>query len=299
MLYDLSMVLENAYQNSTDNARNVIRVLPLSRPGVQRLVAGTIQISPSPDERIDRNDFFGNAVTEVTFRQPISALKIALSARVEREQPTRTLDLSPNQAGLRSELQNSTDLTPNSPLHYLVASPRIALAEPFLMFAKETVSSGMPVLQMVRAIGQRLHSEMRFDAEATDVDTPAETAFANRHGVCQDFSHIMISCLRCLGIPAGYVSGFLRTLPPEGQARLEGADAMHAWVRAWCGKEVGWVEYDPTNDLMVGTDHVVVGYGRDYADVAPLKGVLRTSGGQAGTHRVDLVPLDQATAPAL
>jgi transglutaminase-like putative cysteine protease len=109
----------------------------------------------------------------------------------------------------------------------------------------------------------------------------------------------MIAGLRSIGVPAGYVSGFLRTTPPKGQPRLEGADAMHAWVRAWCGKEGGGVEYDPTNDLMVGTDHVVVGYGRDYADVAPLKGVLRTSGGQAGTHRVDLVPLDQATAPAL
>ncbi|WP_420569255.1 transglutaminase family protein [Thalassovita sp.] len=299
MLYDLSMVLENEYQNSTDNARNVIRVLPLTLPNVQRLVVGSVHISPAPDERMDRNDFFGNAVTEITFRQPISSLQITLTARVERLRPARSLDLSPKLAGLRTELQSSTDLTPHSPLHYLVASPRIAMSEPFLLFAKDTVSPEMTVMQMVLAIGQRLHAEMRFDAEATDVGTPALTAFENRHGVCQDFSHIMISCLRALGIPAGYVSGFLRTLPPKGQERLEGADAMHAWVRIWCGKEVGWVEYDPTNDLMVGADHLVVGYGRDYADVAPLKGVLRTSGGQAGTHRVDVVPLDAAAEPAL
>jgi transglutaminase-like putative cysteine protease len=299
MLYDLTMVLENAYQNSTDTARNVVRVLPLDWQGQQRLVAGSIDISPSPDERVDRNDFFGNAVTEIAFRQAISSLKITLKARVERLSPPRKLDLSPDLPGLRIELQSSTDLTPHSPLHYLVASPRITLSEPFLVFAQDAVSAEMPVLQMVRAIGKRLHSEMRFDAQATDVDTPALVAFENRHGVCQDFSHIMIACLRSLGIPAGYVSGFLRTLPPEGQERLEGADAMHAWIRAWCGKEVGWVEYDPTNDLMVGTDHLVVGYGRDYADVAPLKGVLRTSGGQEGTHRVDVIPLDQAATPVI
>lgn len=298
MQYDLSMVLENTYQNSTDNARNVIRVLPLSQPGVQRLISGSVSVQPRADERIDRNDFFGNAVTEVTFRQPISTLKVTLTARVERTVQGSKLDLSPDLRGLKTELQSSTDLTPHSPLHYLVASPRIALVDAFLLFSQDTVTPPMTTLQMVRAVGKRLHDEMRFDAKATTVDTLPQQAFANRHGVCQDFSHIMIGCLRCLGIPAGYVSGFLRTKPPEGQARLEGADAMHAWVRAWCGKEVGWIEYDPTNDLLVSTDHVVVGYGRDYSDVAPLKGVLRTSGSQVGTHRVDVIPLDEAAQPA-
>ena len=122
------------------------------------------------------------------------------------------------------------------------------------------------------------------------VDTPAIDAFERRHGVCQDFSHIMIACLRSIGIPAGYVSGFLRTIPPEGQQRLEGADAMHAWVRAWCGIESGWIEYDPTNALRVGQDHIVVARGRDYGDTAPVKGVLRTAGTQTTGHKVDVIP---------
>jgi transglutaminase-like putative cysteine protease len=132
---------------------------------------------------------------------------------------------------------------------------------------------------------------MRFDAAATTVETPATEAFAARHGVCQDFTHIMIIALRSLGIPAGYVSGYLRTLPPPGQERLEGADAMHAWVSAWCGPGVGWVEYDPTNAVFAGTDHIVVAYGRDYADVAPVRGAMRTAGGQTSSQSVDVAPV--------
>jgi transglutaminase-like putative cysteine protease len=133
---------------------------------------------------------------------------------------------------------------------------------------------------------------MRFDAKATDADTSPAEAFEKRHGVCQDFSHIMIACLRGTGIPAGYVSGYLRTLPPAGQPRLQGADAMHAWVRAWCGTGMGWVEFDPTNAMMAGLDHVVVARGRDYSDVSPVKGVLRTPGGQTSRQAVDIVPVD-------
>ena len=129
---------------------------------------------------------------------------------------------------------------------------------------------------------------MTFDATATHVDTEAPEAFALRRGVCQDFSHIMILALQALGIPAAYVSGYLRTLPPEGGIKLEGVDAMHAWVRAWCGEDHGWIEYDPTNATLIGSDHVVVGYGRDYSDVSPVRGHLRSSGGQKNTQAVDV-----------
>ncbi len=132
---------------------------------------------------------------------------------------------------------------------------------------------------------------MSYDPDATEVDTPMADAFMARHGVCQDFSHIMISGLRSLGIPAGYVSGFLRTMPPPGKPRLEGADAMHAWVRAWCGADAGWIEYDPTNAISAGQDHIVVARGRDYSDVSPIKGVLRASGRQHTDLSVDVIPL--------
>ena len=157
-------------------------------------------------------------------------------------------------------------------------------------YAREQIDPGMTALDAVRAVGLALHRDMRFDPEATTVDTPPAEAFARRHGVCQDFAQVMIACLRGIGIPAGYVSGFLRTNPPPGQPRLEGADAMHAWVRAWCGWETGWVEFDPTNAVFAGTDHILVARGRDYGDVAPVKGVLRIAGAQTTEHAVDVDP---------
>lgn len=128
--------------------------------------------------------------------------------------------------------------------------------------------------------------------EALMADLYGPNRLVAEGGVCQDFAQVMIACLRGIGIPAGYVSGFLRTLPPPGRPRLEGADAMHAWVRAWCGWQAGWIEYDPTSAQVAGSDHIVVARGRDYGDVAPVKGVLRIAGDQKTEHAVDVVPVE-------
>jgi transglutaminase-like putative cysteine protease len=137
-----------------------------------------------------------------------------------------------------------------------------------------------------------IHRDFAYDRKATRVDTLATEAFALKRGVCQDFAHVMIAGLRGVGIPAGYVSGFLRTIPPKGKPRLEGADAMHAWVRAWCGQGAGWLEFDPTNAMAAGPDHIVIGYGRDYADISPIVGMLKTSGGHEATQSVDVVRVE-------
>ena len=150
----------------------------------------------------------------------------------------------------------------------------------------------MTALGAVRSVGEALYEEMTYDSDATTVDTPPAEALANRRGVCQDFAQVMIAALRGVGVPAGYVSGFLRTRPPPGKPRLEGADAMHAWVRAWCGSETGWIEYDPTNGVVVGADHIEVARGRDYGDVSPVIGVLRISGAQTTEQAVDVLPVE-------
>jgi len=137
-----------------------------------------------------------------------------------------------------------------------------------------------------------IHRDFAYDGEATEVNTSPSEAFALRKGVCQDFSHVMIAGLRGVGIPAGYVSGFLRTIPPPGRPRLEGADAMHAWVKVWCGRQMGWIAFDPTNAILAGVDHITIGYGRDYADISPIVGVLRTSGEHQTSQSVDVVRVD-------
>lgn len=292
MLYDIKLTIDYAFQAPAAGARQILHAMPLTIEGRQRLIAGSIDIDPKPAMRGDRVDFFGNQLTELAFIEPHSEITIALKARVEvtggTEPPSGTVDV----AALVKALEAETDLGPRSPLHFLAASP---YAKPDVSIAEWALSHALPGRQcgdIVADLGLALHREMRFDAEATTVDTPAAEAFAARHGVCQDFTHIMIIALRSLGIPSGYVSGYLRTLPPPGQERLEGADAMHAWVSAWCGPGFGWVEYDPTNAVFAGTDHIVVAYGRDYSDVAPVRGAMRTAGGQTSNQSVDVAPVD-------
>lgn len=293
MIYDLSLTIAYDYGQPSPQARNVLRVLPASRDGEQRRLSAAITVDPRPDERLDRRDFFDNAISEIGFHQPIAALTVTLTSRVERVAKPLQFDLSPDLSRLVQELRAVPSLNHTSPHHFLAASPRVGFDAEITAFARAALPQGATVLASLQALGAALHAEMRFDAGATDVNTRPAQAFANRHGVCQDFSHVMIAGLRGLGIPAGYVSGFLRTEPPPGKPRLEGADAMHAWVRVWCGPELGWIEYDPTNDMMAGADHISVAVGRDYSDVAPVKGALRTSGKQISHHSVDMVPLGE------
>lgn len=290
MLYDVSLEITYDYDSPANSGRHALRLVPATIPGEQHLLSSTVRLSPGPTERRDRKDFFGNAVTDVAYRRSHSELTFRLTARIDRTATPEELDISPPLGALAREVAGIQSLNRDEPVHFLAASPRLPLAPAFAVYAQEHLNPGMSALAAVETIGRALHADMEFDADATTVDTPALEAFERRHGVCQDYSHILIACLRSVGIPAGYVSGFLRTIPPEGQARLEGADAMHAWVRAWCGIEVGWIEYDPTNALRVGQDHIVVARGRDYGDAAPVKGVLRTSGTQTTDHTVDVIP---------
>lgn len=292
MLYDVSQRIVYEYDGPTDAGRHLLRLMPADLPGEQRLIAGRLDIRPPPEERIDRVDFFGNPAVEVSFPTAHLAVEFRVQARVERIARAPTLDISPTIERLRLEIGGHRDLNPLSPHHFLGPSSRVETDPAMTAYARDAMGPARTTLEAVLTIGGALHRDMRFDADATHVDTPPKEAFERRHGVCQDFSHVMIACLRGIGIPAGYVSGYLRTIPPDGQSRLEGADSMHAWVRAWCGVETGWVEFDPTNALVVAADHVVIARGRDYSDVSPVKGVLRTAGSQKSQHSVDMVPVD-------
>ena len=180
-------------------------------------------------------------------------------------------------------------LAPLAPHHFLAPSDHAGIDAAITAYAHDSLASS--VVATAVDLCNRIHRDFAYDGKATTVQTRASDAFALKRGVCQDFSHIMIAGLRGLGIPAGYVSGFLRTIPPKGKPRLEGADAMHAWVKAWCGRDAGWQEFDPTNGMRASNDHITVGYGRDYSDVAPIVGVLKTTGGQVGEQAVDVIPV--------
>ena len=291
MLYDIALRISHAYDRPANAGRHLLRLMPRAIPNEQDVVWALLDLKPEAEERVDRVDFFANPTTEIAYRSAHDKVAFALKCRIDRHVGERSTATSPSVQQLPSEIAAYTALDANAPHHFLGHSPRIAPSPEIGAYARALVGPTTPVTDAVRLVGQQLHRDMRFDAEATTVDTSPEEAFAGRHGVCQDFAHVMIAGLREIGVPAGYVSGFLRTIPPPGKPRLQGADAMHAWVRAWCGAEVGWVEFDPTNNLDVANDHIVVARGRDYSDVAPVKGVLRTSGAQSSQQSVDVVPV--------
>ncbi|MEQ8558162.1 MAG: transglutaminase family protein [Henriciella sp.] len=295
MLYDIVCTISYKYRTPVWAGRHLLRFTPLELPGVQRAVAANLNVLPAPSERSRFRDFFGNQAHEIVFGNAHSEIGFSLKARVERLQHCLEDEASLALDEMPMALDRIQSLAPDSPLHFVGRSPRIRLSRHLGDYVEDRLPFNVSVLEAVRTLGRALNSEMTFDATATSVETSHEEAFEARHGVCQDFSHIMIAALRSVGIPAGYVSGFLRTKPPEGQPRLSGADAMHAWVRAWCGPDLGWVEYDPTNAVDVGEDHVVVGYGRDYSDVSPVKGVLKAATAQESRQAVDVIPLETAS----
>jgi len=290
MNYDIRLTLHYDYDGWAGGGRHQIRVVPPTIEGKQRVVASSLSFSPQPAERADFSDFFGTGVASIAYRDAHETLDIKMSARVAVSRPQRGLDVSPDIEGLRASLQGVLSLAPDSPQHFLVSSGQAGIDPAITAYASQSLGK-RSVIELATDFCNRIHADFAYDDEATTVSTRARDAFDLKRGVCQDFSHIMIAGLRGLGIPAGYVSGFLRTIPPPGKERLEGADAMHAWVKVWCGKDTGWLELDPTNGIFASNDHIVVGYGRDYTDVAPIVGVLRTTGGQAGEQSVDVVPV--------
>lgn len=292
MLYDIRLTITHQYDLPAANCSHVVRVLPKTIAGRQHVTANRLGIVPEPEARSDVVDFFGNSALHCAHMEAHKEMAIGLSCRIEMQPPAPWLDVSASPDQVRRDFEASRDLGPESPVHFMGQAPRLMPDVQIATFAREVCSGAETSAGAVLSLGRALHDAMQFDASATTVDTDASEAFRLRRGVCQDYSHIMILGLQALGIPAGYVSGYLRTLPPEGGVKLEGVDAMHAWVRAWCGAAQGWIEYDPTNATLVGTDHIVACYGRDYSDVAPVRGHLRSSGGQRSGQAVDVAVVE-------
>lgn len=291
MLYDIRQVTEYSYASPVPFARQVLRLLPVDRPG-QRVVACELSIRPQPTERHDTRDFFGNWLTTVAFSFPHSELRLETRARVLVEAAEAPLPmLTPPFELIRRNAVAESDLGPQSPVHFLFPSRLIALDEVIAAYVRKSFPAGRPILDGAFELTKRIKADFKYDPSATDVTTLPAVAFAQKAGVCQDFAHVMIAGLRTIGLPAAYVSGFLRTEPPPGRPRLEGADATHAWVAVWCGRETGWVGLDPTNGVFAAEDHVVLAVGRDYSDAAPADGVIVTSGDHTLDVAVDVVPV--------
>lgn len=292
MLYDVRLELHYDYEASVHGDRHLIRVAPISIPRVQRVIASSLRFEPRPEQETTFTDFFGNTVTTIAYVGRHDHLDVRLSARIQVEDPHPPADLSPTLDGLKREIAGLWSLAADSPHHFLAASPRIPLDAEITSYAQKSIGRTGSIQAAALDLCLAIHQDFKYDRTATKVDTGPVEAFGLKRGVCQDFAHVMIAGLRGAGVPAAYVSGFLRTIPPKGKPRLEGADAMHAWVRVWCGQHAGWLEFDPTNAMIAGPDHITIGHGRDYSDVSPIVGVLRTSGQHHAKQSVDVIRVE-------
>ena len=289
MIYDIRHVTTYAYESPVNFARCSLRLEPRSDDG-QQLVSHSVDIRPRPAERTVRRDFFGTHTESVLIEIAHRTLRIDSRSRVEvaRQAPERSAP-SLSWEDIRDVAFEATSLGPSSPVGYVFASSLVPVQAPVTKYAAASFPPGRGIVAGAVDLMHRIRTEFRYDPKATVISTPLAEVFEKRHGVCQDFAHVMIAGLRGLGLPAAYVSGYLRTIPPPGQPRLQGADATHAWVSVWCGEDLGWIGFDPTNDLVVGNDHIILAVARDFSDVSPVDGIIVGSRKQKLTVSVDVV----------
>ena len=282
----VSHVTRYDYASRVELASHVLHLQPRVLPW-QRVLSFEMRSDPAPDLVRWGTDHFGNDVAWAFLDRAHSAFEVVTEAVVEVEKravPQADETLAWEQVAVLAQRR----ATARTVAEFAFGSPMAPAGVEALAYAAVSFPPGRPVLEGLLDLMGRIGREFRFDGEVTTVSTPVERVLQLRAGVCQDFAHLMIAGLRGLGLPARYVSGYLRTVPPPGQARLRGADHSHAWVGCWLGPAHGWVDLDPTNDLVVEDGHVWLGWGRDYACVSPIRGMLLGGGRHSLSVSVDI-----------
>jgi transglutaminase-like putative cysteine protease len=292
MRYDVRHRTTYWYSQPVSISHHVLRLTP-RRCSHQVLHQSSITVQPQPAVRSDARDYFGNPVTYLTIQEQHDQLVIEARAQVgvatpPPREPSQTtpwervfglLERSPTPDGLAT-------------LQFAFDSPYTRASADLAVYARESFSPERPVLEAAFDLTRRIHRDFRYDSTATDLATPVDEVFSLRRGVCQDFAHLELACLRALALPARYVSGYLLTRPQPGQPRLVGSDASHAWISVWCPED-GWVDLDPTNDRFVHDEHVTLAWGRDYGDISPITGVIFGGGDHVVEVGVDVDPVRQ------
>lgn len=286
-----------AYEYPVGLSRQILHLTPRATPW-QSVRSHAIRITPEPEILDDFEDAFGNPSRSICIDQDHDALEV-ISESVVDITPRTYPESTPPWDEVRARLAYRAGRAPSKEDleagRYLFESTRVRNKRELAAWTLACFPPGTPLGQGVNALMKRIHTELKFDPKATTVSTPVMEVFANKRGVCQDFAHLMLSCLRSIGLSARYVSGYLLTRPPPGKPRLIGADASHAWVSVYC-PDWGWIDTDPTNNLLPSTEHVTLGWGRDYDDVIPLRGVLLGGGEHELEIGVTVAPLEEYEA---
>jgi transglutaminase-like putative cysteine protease len=304
MIYHLEHTTRYDYDAPVDFSIGQAHQLAADVDG-QRCLERELVVSPLPEYYRERTDYFGNLVGHYSVREPHTTLEVVSRAVINTDDRPESVDQLAADESQASTLRTRPweDLVgggPDAPIEvteYAFDSPLVVRSEALADYARVSFTEGRPMVDAVRDLRSRIFSEFEFDPVATDVNTPLETVMTIRRGVCQDFAHVMIGCLRSLGLAARYVSGYLETIPPPGKERLVGADRTHAWVGVYLG-DGHWLGEDPTNDQLAGTRYVTTARGRDYRDVPPLKGIIFTDAEESTlTVAVDVAPQSSEAEP--
>lgn len=297
MRYRVTHTTTYAYDELVSIGHNEVRLEPRTTPR-QHCFATRLEIDPTPAVLSPELDYFGNRASFFTLQEPHH--RMLVTARSELEIAAAVLprpEATPAWDDVQSALPYDTSVEGLAAFEMSLESPLVPLLPAFAEFAAPAFASGRPILEAVLDLTARIHGAFEYRPGATSVTTPAIEVLEQRFGVCQDFAHVEIACLRALGLPARYVSGYIRTRPAPGRERLVGADASHAWLSVWIG-DAGWIDLDPTNDQIADDQHVTLAWGRDYADVAPIKGVILGGAGHTVEVAVDVEAIEEPSDEA-
>jgi transglutaminase-like putative cysteine protease len=295
LVYEISHTTTYDYADSVSVSHHLLRLAP-RRTARQRCLSHELAIEPSPAASSAHCDYFGNTAHFIGVERPHTELVVKSRSRVAIgpslvPEPTET----PAWEGVRARCRDDHSGQALEAHEFIYASPLVPAGADFTDYAAPSFAKHRPILDAVRELTRRIHADFKFDPTATTVTTPPQEVLKQRRGVCQDFAQFQIACLRSLGLPARYVSGYLETDPSPGQTKLRGADASHAWLSFYCPGH-GWIDVDPTNNCFPSLRHVTIGWGRDYSDVAPIQGVLVGGQNQQSRVAVDVLacgPMDE------
>lgn len=280
-----------SYSDAVTTSHHEARLAP--REGeAQRTIAHELAITPTPEARRRRFDYFGNRTVHFSLSEPHRSLSVVARSIVElRAIVTPDLRASPSWENVRDRLRTDRRRDMLDAYGMTFDSPYVPTANELLAFSEPFFERGRPLLESAQELVAHIFESFTYDTRATDISTPILEVLRDRRGVCQDFAHLAIGCLRSRGLAARYVSGYLLTRPPPGKQKLVGADASHAWFSTFV-PEHGWVDFDPTNNVMPAGEHVTIAHGRDFSDVTPIRGVILGGGHHALSVAVDVDALD-------
>ena len=291
MIYRIVHRTTYKYKYPVSVGNHVACLKPRSLPRHQS-ARSELRIQPRPATRTERVDFFGNRLCFFTVQEPHKELVVEARSEVAMEgNGTPWLQQTLPWEEVAKSLPDDDSPAGLEAYQFGFESPRIRVQPQFAAYARESFTPSRPMQEALLDLTARIHKDFRFDSKATNVRTPTEEVFKKRRGVCQDFAHLQIACLRSLNLAARYVSGYLRTYPPPGKPRLIGADVSHAWVSAYC-PGIGWLDMDPTNNVVPSDGHVTLAWGRDYGDVSPLRGLILGGGAHTLKVAVDMEPIE-------